>query len=84
MRPFKLPLIVTGIAFTLALVIVIAASAWVYQSETSNRRKVDRAQKIGSGVGIATCMVIAPFWFFAAAKVGKQRRAAREARKAIR
>ena len=74
MRDFKLPLIVTGAALAVALVFGLAAVTWIHQSKSSSREKELRAQRLGSGVAIATCVVVAPFWLIAAAKVGKRRR----------
>ena len=79
MRHFKLPLIVTGVTLTLALVMGLTAVLWINQLAISNRQKEDRAAKLGSGVATLTCVVVAPFWFVAAARLGKERRAAREA-----
>lgn len=76
MRQFKVPLIVTGVALLLALVIGIAGVTRIHQSTSSNRQKQQRAQLLGSGVATATCIVIAPFWLYAAAQVGKRRREA--------
>ena len=42
---------------------------------------MERTALFGSGLGFASALVIAPFWLTAAAKVGKERRAAREAAK---
>lgn len=74
-RPeFQLPIRVTVIAFVLAIVLVIAGSTWIYMSETSSRRATRRAEMMGSGLAVLMCVVVAPFWFTAAAKVGKERR----------
>ncbi len=79
MRHFKLPLIVTGITLLLAVLIGIAIVTWILRSPISNQQKTERAQKLGGAVALTTCLVIAPFWLVAAAKVGKERRAARDA-----
>ena len=74
-RPeFRLPIRVTLIAFVLAIVLVIAGSTWIYMSETSSRRANRRAEMMGSGLAVLMCVVVAPFWLTAAAKVGKERR----------
>ena len=77
---FKFPLKVSGIAFLIALVIVIAGSTWIYQQKISDRQKQERAAMFGSGLGMFTSLVIAPFWLIAAGKIGKERRAARDAK----
>ncbi len=74
-RPeFRLPIRVTVIAFVLAIVLVIAGSTWIYMSETSSRRATRRAEMMGSGLAVLMCVVVAPFWLTASAKVGKERR----------
>ncbi len=77
MRHFKLPLIVTGIVLPLVLVLGIVGVTWIHQSPISNREKELRGQKLGSGAATMMCVVIGPFWLYAAAKFGKERRAAR-------
>lgn len=79
MRHFKLPLIITSITLAVALVTGIALVTVIHRAKVSDREKKVRAEKAGAGLAIAVCIIIAPFWFVAAAKVGKERRAAREA-----
>ncbi|MFT5466602.1 MAG: hypothetical protein ACI8UO_001702 [Verrucomicrobiales bacterium] len=74
MRHFKRPLIVTLIAFVIALCIGIVGATMIFNSEGTKRKKEARAQQLGSGVGLATIIVIAPFWFAAAGRIGKERR----------
>jgi len=81
-RHFRLPLITTGIVFLLVLILGIVGVTMIHRSDGSRRRKHERARELGSGMGVATCLVVAPFWLVAAAKVGKERREAREAAKA--
>jgi hypothetical protein len=76
-RHFRVPLIVTGIVLALALLLGIAGVTWVHRTETSSRRRTERAQQLGRGMALATCLVVAPFWLAAAAKVGKARRKAK-------
>lgn len=77
-RPeFKLPIRVTAIAFGVVLVLVIAGSTWIYMSESSSSRANRRAEMLGSGLAVMTCLVIAPFWLVAAGKVGQERRGQR-------
>jgi hypothetical protein len=78
MRRFKLPLIVTGIAFVLMVAIAIGGMILIAQSGASNREKEARAQALGSGSATLLCMIVAPFWLFEAAKIGKERRAAKQ------
>ena len=74
-RPeFKLPIRVSIIAFIVALLLVVAGATWIYMSESSNSRATKRAEMLGSGLAVMTCLVVAPFWLIAAAKVGKERR----------
>ena len=74
MRHFRVPLIVTGVALALALVVGIAGLTWLHRTEASSRRRAERGRQLGTGAAAATCLVIAPFWLVAAAKVGKARR----------
>jgi hypothetical protein len=74
MRHFKLPLLVTGITLLIALIVGVAVVSSIHGSPASNQRKLERAQQIGGAVAVGACVVIAPFWLFAAAKVGKERR----------
>lgn len=81
MRHFKLPLIVTAITLAVALVAGIAIVTVIHRSGKSEREKKERAELLGGGMAIGVLMISFPFWIFAAAKVGKERRAAREAEK---
>jgi hypothetical protein len=78
MRHAKLPLIVTGAALVLAIVVGLAAATWIDGSSLSNRQKAQRAQQLGTATATIFCLAVAPFWFVAAAKVGKERRNARK------
>lgn len=78
MRHFKLPLIVTGIMFALVLTLGVAGAIAIAQSGGSNREKEARAQMLGSGSAMLLGVVVAPFWWIAAAKLGKERRAAKK------
>lgn len=78
MRHFKVPIIVTCVALVLALIVSVVVVTSIHNSKGSSRSKALRAQQAGAGVAVATCLVIAPFWLFAAAKVGKARREARD------
>lgn len=77
MRYFKLPIIVTSIAFTLAVAVGLVVVTIIHRAQLSNREKEERAQKLGAGVAGVTLLVVTPFWLVAAAKLGKQRRQAR-------
>jgi hypothetical protein len=79
MRHFKLPILVTVVAFVLVMAIGIGGTIWITQSAGSNREKETRAQMLGSGSAMLLGVIVAPFWFYAAAKVGKERRAAKKA-----
>jgi Na+-driven multidrug efflux pump len=78
LRRFKLPLIVTGIAFVLMVAIAVGGMIFIAQSGASNREKEARAQALGSGSAMLLCIIVAPFWLFEAAKIGKERRAAQQ------
>lgn len=79
MRPFRLPIIVTGIAFVLTLIAGAIIGTKIYGEKISDRKKVARAQQLANGLAVMNFLVIAPFWFITAAKVGKERREARKA-----
>lgn len=79
MRHFKLPLIVTAITVAIALVVGIGIATVIYRAKISDRQKMARAEMLGGGMGIGVLVIIFPFWILAAGKVGKERRAAREA-----
>lgn len=81
MRHFKLPLIVTAIVLVLAIGGGAFGITQIHRSGKSNREKRERAELLGGGVATLVCFIIFPFWIFAAAKVGKERRAALLARK---
>ena len=60
------------VAFGLALSVVI------YRQKISDRAKIESMQLFGGGLGGITTLVVVPFWLAAAARVGLERRAARE------
>lgn len=78
MRYFKLPLMVTGICFMVALVATIVAVIWIQKSDISNAEKAERAKSLGMAVGMAGSLIPAPFWIFAAGRYGKDRREEQE------
>ncbi len=75
-KHFKRPLKVTAIVFPLMLVIGIIGVTMIHQSGDSNRKKMQRASMLGSGVATMGCIIIAPFWLIAAARIGAERREA--------
>jgi hypothetical protein len=83
MRHFKLPLIVTAITVAVALVVGIAIATKIYLEKISDRQKKARAEMLGQGIGMGVLVIIFPFWILAAGKVGKERRAAREAEQQV-
>ncbi len=74
MRYFKLPLIVTGIALLSVILLGIGGMVMIDRSGGNEKDKVARAGMLGTGLALATSIVIAPFWIFAAGKFGKERR----------
>jgi MFS family permease len=73
---FKRPLKLTGWIVLAGLVLGIIGSTWIYLSDISDRKKVQRVTLLGSGLGTMSALVAAPFWLVAAGKIGKERRAA--------
>jgi len=74
MKRFKTPLIATGIIFAAMVIIGIFSITLIHSSSGSSRRKAERASMAGAGVALLGCITIAPFWLYAAAKIGKERR----------
>lgn len=77
MRYFKLPLIVTGIVVFL---VVIAGGFGIYyidKNSKSDQEKEYRGERFGQGLGAFAGILVAPFWLFAAAKMGKEKRLAK-------
>lgn len=74
MKAFKIPMIATAVALALMLLIGIGTIAIIYNSSGSNRQKNERAAMAGGGVATLGCIGVAPFWLYAAAKVGQERR----------
>lgn len=81
MRYFKLPLIITGMAFVVMIILGIGGMVLIGRSGGSDQDKVARSGMLGSGLALATSLVIGPFWILAAAKFGKDRRVALERQK---
>lgn len=75
MHHFKKPLIVTALAILGAIVIGLGIVTWIHQSDLSNRKKEERVEWLGTGLGLTTLIVIFPFWIGAASKVAKERQA---------
>lgn len=76
---FRRPLRITGISLAVTLLVGVALVTKIHRERISERKKLARVERLGSGLAMMNFLVIAPFWFFAAAKVGKERRAARAA-----
>lgn len=81
MRHFKTPLIVTGITLLVAIMAGIVMVTSIHKAKLSDREKKARVELLGGGMGIGVLMITFPFWILAAGKVGKERRAAREAQR---
>jgi uncharacterized membrane protein YjgN (DUF898 family) len=81
MKFFKLPLIASAIVLPLMLVVGIGGAVLVYGSDISSRKKSDRIAMMGSASATLGCVIIAPFWLIAAAKLGKERRSKMEKRR---
>jgi hypothetical protein len=79
MHHFKIPMIVTAVTLLVAILVGVAGMAMILNSRGSTRTRNERASQLGAGLGIATGVISAPFWWFAAAKLGKERRARLEA-----
>lgn len=76
MRYFRFPLIVTGIAFVVFLILGITGMVMIDRTARNDQEKIARGTLLGQGLGTLISFVVAPFWIFAAAKMGKDRRAA--------
>jgi cytochrome bd-type quinol oxidase subunit 2 len=73
MKHLKVPLIATAAILALTFVIGLGSIALIYNSDGTNRQ-TERAGMAGAGVATACCIAIAPFWFVAAVKIGKEKR----------
>lgn len=80
LRFFKLPLIVSGIAFVLMIVVGLVGVTWIVQSGGPNTD--ERAGMLGGGLATLTGILIAPFWIYGAYEEGKERREALKKAKA--
>lgn len=78
MRAFRLQLIVTAIVLAAAIVFGLVTLTVIHKAKISDRQKVLRVQKLGTGTAMISLLIIAPFWLVAASKVGAARRKARE------
>jgi hypothetical protein len=76
MRYFRLPLIVTGVAIVVFLILGITGIIMIDRTARNDQEKVARGTLLGQGLGTLLSFVVAPFWIIAAAKMGKERRAA--------
>ncbi len=76
MRYFRLPLIVTGVGFLVFLILGITGIIMIERTARNDQEKIARGTLLGQGLGTLLSFVVAPFWFIAAAKLGKDRRAA--------
>lgn len=74
MKQFRVPLVATAVVFVLMVVIGVASMGVIYNSSGSNRKKAERAGMLGTGIATVGCIAIAPFWFYTAAQIGKERR----------
>lgn len=74
LRHFKLPLIVTAIAFVMMIVAGLIGMTWIVQSRGPNKN--ERAAMLGQGLGVLTGVIVAPFWIYGAYQSGKERREA--------
>ncbi|WP_168563699.1 hypothetical protein [Crateriforma spongiae] len=77
MKFFKLPLVVTAIVLPLMLIVGVLVMMWLDGQGLSNRELSERASRLGSATAVIGCIIIAPFWFIAAAKFGKAKRESR-------
>lgn len=74
-RPeFKRPIRISCIVLAIAIILVIVGATWIFLSESSSTKANRRAVMLGSGLGVLASLVVAPFWLFAAGKIGKERR----------
>ena len=62
-----------------ALIAGVAIVTSIYKAKVSDREKKARVEMLGGGMAMGVLMIVFPFWILAAGKVGKERRAAREA-----
>ncbi|GAB5405483.1 MAG: hypothetical protein Aurels2KO_37140 [Aureliella sp.] len=75
LKRFKIPLIATAIILTVTIIGGLAAITVIHYSDGSNREKAKRAELAGGGIATFGCIAIAPFWLYAAMKIGQEKRA---------
>ncbi len=75
LQRFKIPMIATAIILTVTIAGGLAAITAIYYSDESNREKAKRAELAGGAIATFGCIAIAPFWLYAAMKIGHEKRA---------
>ena len=73
-RFFKVPVIVTAVAFVTMIVAGLVCVMWITQSGGPNQEQ--RAAMLGQGLATVTGILVAPFWIYSAYEAGKERREA--------
>ena len=58
------------------LILGITGIIMIERTARNDQEKIARGTLLGQGLGTLLSFVVAPFWFIAAAKLGKDRRAA--------
>ena len=77
----KKVLIITGVWTVLMFGVAIGLITYVHKNPIPGVRSADRAAKLGTGLGTFTSFGYAVIWLPYAAKIGKEKRAQREAQK---
>ena len=72
---FKWPMIVTAVCLPLAIAVGLGVVLSMDRTNVSPAELQERSKMLGQGLAIFICIVIGPFWVFAASKYGQERRA---------
>ncbi len=74
LRQFRMSLIATTVALFIMLAVGMYLLTGIIRSGGGNTN--ERAEILGKGLAIVTCIIITPFWIYDAYEAGKVRREA--------
>ena len=80
---FKWPMIVTVVGLSVAIAFGLGVILYMDRSGTPQAEMQERSKMLGQGLAVFVCIVIGPFWIFAASRYGKERRAEQEESKGL-
>ena len=80
---FKWPLIITAVCLPIAIAIGLGVVLHMDRTGTPPAEMKARSEMLGQGLALFVCIVIGPFWVFAASKFGQERRALQDESKRL-